>query len=1512
MLESITATVPKTPYRGILPFLYGDHPIFFARERETRDLIRHTVIYRGVFLYGESGAGKSSLINAGLIPAAEEEGFRADRLRVQARRGEELIVERIRRTSDPDSGFLPSSFTDEHDGTARIVLPAKTFHERLAALDGSAPPPLLIFDQFEELVTQFEEVTEGEGLKAARSIQSGVVELLVDLLRDQTLPVKLLFVFREDYLAKVKKLLAACPELMHQSLRLTPPSTDALYKIIRGPFETYPGHFERELLPELAKRLVVAIETRSATGEISLSEVQVVCLRLWRASDPEALFDDKGVEGLIEDYLWSSLDEFPEELRFPAIALLSHMVTRSGARNVISADDLVERVRDEEDIDEELLNAALEQLDAKTGLVRRESRRELSLYEITSEFLVPSIRGRQEEFVRIREREKLAAEEAQRVRDRRNQLFRISAVGLLVLVAVLSSATAVIVWKWRDAIGLEHVARSQRLADLATGKLGVDPLRAVLAAALAVDVSPTREAKGAFEEALTTTHIRTLLRGDGKPVRAAAFSPNGRLVVIGGDGGTARVWDTTNGRPLTELTAPKRRVAGVGFSGDGALIVAAYDDSSARVWKSANGQLVSELRPSRTFRLRTEEFVPYQSAEFSPDAARVLTVAPDGVARVWEVKSGKELLAVRGGGKALVNSATFNSDGTRVVLTSDDRTAEVWDVARAKRLAVSRGRAGAELRAAFSPDGGRVLMTGNDGSVREWGISTGQSIMVLKPSSHEEADITDATDLSAAFSRDGEHALTVRPDGVPRLWDLAKRTAVPLKARNGVTSASFSPDSTLLVTTGRDGGTQVWDARTAASVTLLRTQKARPYNAMFSPDSRLVLTTSATGDAIVWTVRSGSRIARVSRAPAGLTEAEFSADGTSVIGVSGGVAHVQPLAGYRGSSALRGEPATVYQVAFSPDGRFIATADGLGTARVWKAAGREPVAVLTSRGSVYSVGFSADSRFLVTAGRYGARVWRAATWKPVASLRGFGVFGAALSPDGRRLAMFVYNGARVVDVRNGRSTFRIRTSSFGGRVAFSPDGLRILVSSFGSDWSIWTLANRRHIDLPGRIDDAAFSPDGAMVVTVGAFDGVRLARVGLPGSRSFEVLGAGRGRYTSAAFSPAGGLLATVRDDGAVPIWDVARRRRVSVIRPQLSVNSVAFSPDGRRLAIAGRPGPVRIFSVATGRAVRRLNGPAAPIDSASVAPGGSVAVTLSEGVGRLWDAKTGRSIALLRGRGDLLAAMFSPDGRRVVVEAADGSASSWDAASGQPLGLLMAWPHKDKGFSGESGGLAFSPEGKRIVVVLDDTARVQTRGQSKAVVLKGHTDWINHAAVSRDGRLVVTAGEDNTARVWNAASGKSVAVLRGHTDAVKTAEFSADGKRVVTAGDDSRAIVWTTTGTVVRVLRGHTSAVRDAVFSPDHSGSLVLTTSDDGTARVWDVSTGSTCAILARGGSAPIRAARFDGIDRVVTIDTDGIVRTEGVGLCSTALHHELPTIAGTFTRWLTRADRRALLQTS
>ncbi len=346
------------------------------------------------------------------------------------------------------------------------------------------------------------------------------------------------------------------------------------------------------------------------------------------------------------------------------------------------------------------------------------------------------------------------------------------------------------------------------------------------------------------------------------------------------------------------------------------------------------------------------------------------------------------------------------------------------------------------------------------------------------------------------------------------------------------------------------------------------------------------------------------------------------------------------------------------------------------------------------------------------------------------------------------------------------------------RVAFSPDGTRVITVSEDKTVRIWDVATGMQVTPPlqhqGAVSAAAFSPDGTRVVTASL------------GHRSqCDVGKSTRSPYPDGV---------DCRDlDETARVWDAQTGMPVTPpLQHQGAVYHAAFSPDGTRIVTAS-------------------------LDKTA----------------RVWDAWTGKPvIPPLKHQGAVSIAAFSPDGTRVVTASWDKTAQIWDAWTGKPVTAPFEYQ--------EAVTIAaFSSDGTRVgTVSRDKIVQVWDTSTGTAVTppLK-HQDAVTAVALSPDGMRVATASDDKTARIWDAGTGAQVSPLLEHRGFITAVAFSPDGTRLVTASLDKTAQVWDVrTGKPVTSPFEHQNAVYAAAFSPD--GTRVVTASEDKTARIWNAST--------------------------------------------------------------------------
>jgi WD40 repeat protein/serine/threonine protein kinase len=611
-------------------------------------------------------------------------------------------------------------------------------------------------------------------------------------------------------------------------------------------------------------------------------------------------------------------------------------------------------------------------------------------------------------------------------------------------------------------------------------------------------------------------------------------------------------------------------------------------------------------------------------------------------------------------------------------------------------------------------------------------------------------------------------------------------------------------------------------------------------------------------------------------------------------------------------TTLRASSSRIRQVAFSPDGKRLASASiGRRDAAAFKAwdarTARELLSLSAKPGSfARAIAFSPDVRLLarIVGDPRAVELWDATTGRLVRTLNcDERACALAFSPDGKRLAVGSAGPAR-----------------FGAVHAVSP--ARVSICDAASGQILRTLAGHT-----GYFSTLSFSPDGKWLA-VGHDALVKIWDAGT-GREALVLKNQGRS-VLGVAFSPDGKRLAATSRE-AVRVWDAETGEELLCLRGHAgTVNTVAFSPDGKRLASGSSDQMIKLWDVATGRLAFTLRGHTSSIWSVAFSPDGKQLVSGDdEGTVKLWDATTNPEALLLEGS---LSIAFSPDGKRLASGGPDKTIRIRDVGSGRELLRL----------EGIAGSLAFSPDGKRLassggvygieqkITVWDAASgkqifsreadhflprqvRFSPGGTLLAVSGEGLADdalmhqrillW--EAATGRQVRTIqgeanfggrvafspgghrLAYGDGGKVKVWEVATGQEVLALGMRGGTATAVAFSPNGQRLAAPkhGSPNEVIIWDlATAREVLSLRGDTDAISFVAFSPDGkrlaSSTAVYWEGErrPTSVRLWDTSTGQEVLALEAGRSGTRDLAFSPDGRRLACVDGEGVLRVWAV----------------------------------
>jgi WD40 repeat protein len=1126
------------PYRGLLPYDQAHEPVFYGRDRLTAALAGTLAQAGLVMVTGASGAGKTSLLQAGLVPALAR-GVQlpgsSSWFRISMTPGPRPLTEfsaQLAQLGDRDPAVIRKGLADA-PGEAQLLVSdivqaaADRQQDRegpgagWARNPGEAARLVLVVDQFEQVFAamgeegQLERAAFIEAMCAAATRPAGSREEPAALV---------VIAVRGDYWDRC----AAFPELvpaMQDDQIVVGPMTDTdLRDVIAGPAQASGLTVEPGLVEEVLADLRSAGDGAGnghGAGAWTLPLLSQAMMATWQHCDGHQL-TRRGYQDASNQAGIARAIEVAAETTYRGLSDGQQAITREVFRRATTMDPdrrLVRRAatrpelrsgrpkREWPDVD-----AVLEAF-ARSHLLVLDSDRADIAHDVLLQAW-PRLRGWLEEDETSMILYGQLAEDTAR--------WHASGVDRALLyrgVQLAATRQAARVWeadpgrypalstgeaRFLRASG-RAMARGRRRRRALAGLLAVLVIAALAGAGIAVKNARTNAAQQSTANTAQRLAAQSTALDASDPVTAALLA-----------GAAWRLAPTAQARysllqslaqPIRGvLTASSGVVTALAYRPDGTTLAAGYSSGAIRLWDVAS---------HRTISAATWSAAPLALA--FTGGGKLLEVANAHAVGTWNLANQARITARPFASPAQGNAVAFSPDGRMVATGSADGNVRLWDAATQQEVGPPMSSDANPVAAvAFSPDGTLMAAGSADGNVQLWDTATEQEAGPARVAGAAEVD-------TLAFSPDGKLLAAGGQDGAARLWDVTSDNQIGATMATGdpVSALAFGTGGTTLATAESDGATEVWDVATRAQtgISLTMPGSAGVSALAFSPGADALATGNGNGSIQLW------------------NPAAF---------------HEQPAPLAVGPVSLAAVTAGRRPAAFSAGGGLLAISNGRGTVRVWDVTAKRPAGPpMSSYRTVTRLALSPDGKTLAVAGS-GVQLWQTAT--------------------GQRI------GTALPAVGHGR--YRA--------VAFSPDGATLATLGADGTARIWNVATQQEVGAPITVGGTgaptgavAFSPNGKMLVTVGASGQTRLWSMA-----NHQPLGkpmAANPATAVATFSPGGTVLATAGGDGSVLLWDVATQQEIGtpMTADAQPVDAVAFGPGGSTLATAGSDGSARLWDVA-------------------------------------------------------------------------------------------------------------------------------------------------------------------------------------------------------------------------------------------------------------------------------------------------------------------------------------------
>lgn len=1145
-LKSQRQVLFTTPETG-QPATVAQEILVSGRQQKVQELINRVKEYRYnlTVLYGQSGVGKSSVIEAGLIPALKQETVRGLMVVPVLQRNythwaKELgtcLCESLR-----EVGALCNAEVD----SPQAILDQLKRNEQRHLLT------VLIFDQFEEFFFICRDPAEHQRFAdfLCQCLNLGEVKIILSL--------------REDYLHRLLQYSHNIKQVNVQNEILTnilnqdnlcyidnlaSEETKALIQTLTQRSQAYQ--------PELVEALVK--DLAADTGDVRPIELQIVGFQL-EEEHITTLPQYTGRRAMVQRYLDDVVADCGEENQRAAELVLYLLTDENNTRPIKTQaqleTDLKSIAQDLKSIAQDLLQEAdklhlVLQIFVEAGIVQLMHESPADRYQLVHDYLVTIIRHENEtKLPQLKlelEKEKAQRQYAEKQRDQAWQdlhkqnhelktlngtlakqktsleKFRQNLVAAAVALVVVTGVAGVFALQFRRNEAIVTASRAEALLE---SNQELDALEVSLQALQRSKniawLDPMfrwfhredmqSQIKRTLQESFYAVREVNRLESHLGAVRAISFSPDGEMIATASDDNTAIIWNQ-NGKVIKTLGKRQGQqeeqgqtqqehngpIYSVSFSPNGDFLATASGDGTVKLW-------CKDCYWTCPYTLKGHQGEVY-SVSYSPDGQILASAGEDKTVKLW--REDGQFIRTLAGHQASVRSVTFSPDGQTIASASDDGTVRLWN-RDGQPLKTLTGHQKAVYSVTFSPDGKTIATASADKTAKLWN-QDGQLLQTLI--GHQDPV------RSVSFSRDGQTIVTAGDDTTVKLWSLDGQLLQTLRGHEEpIYQVSFSPNS-VIATASADTTVKLWKLNP-----YLQEHNGRITAVSFSPVDQRIVTAAEDNTVKLWN-RDGQYLRSLGEHQLPVRTISFSPYGEIA---TAGEDNTVKLWTQNGQlfRILAGHQAPVRSISFSPDGQLIVTASGDTTAngdnsvKLWNQKGNV-LTTLPHNQPLDSVSFSDDGQKLITIGEDHT----------------VQVLDVSEVLDGKEGILPTFTGKELRTLNNKDIDF----------VKVSPDGqILAIVNRMDREVALWNIKDRKNIeDIKNKgsvsllhekpLEDLSFSPDSKWVATASKDKIVTLWT--LQGTEQAQFTWHYRGSVEHLTFSPDSDTIALSSTSGRIILW---------------------------------------------------------------------------------------------------------------------------------------------------------------------------------------------------------------------------------------------------------------------------------------------------------------------------------------------------------------------------------------